>query len=72
VDAKRRRHPGADDVHDLGDVVRQHPAVGVAQDEPLGAGLGRCLQHGQREGRVAPVAVEEVLGVEEDTTALPA
>ena len=57
-----RTHVG----HGLPDVVGQRAAVGVAEHERLGAGLLGRGQDGQREVRVAPVAVEEVLGVEED------
>ena len=56
-------------VDDVGDLVGQHPAVGVAQYGDVGARLGSGLQHLQGVRRVAAVAVEEVLGVEEN--ALP-
>ena len=61
-----------DVVHDVGDLVGQHPAVGVAQGDHLGTGLGGD-PHGL-EGVVAVrgVAVEEVLGVEEDPATLGA
>ena len=61
-----------DVVHDVGDLVGQHPAVGVAQGDHLGAGLGGDA-HGL-EGVVAVrrIPVEEVLGVEEDPPALGA
>ena len=52
--------------------VGQHAAVGVAQDGDLGAGLGGGAQHLHGVVRVAAVAVEEVLGVEEDPPALGA
>ena len=51
----------------LPDRVGQRSAVGVAEDECLGTLLLGCRQHGEREIRVVPVAVEEVLGVEEHT-----
>ena len=68
-------HGGAQPVDDLGHdgvhLVRQRPAVGVAQHQPLGAGLGDRRQHGQRVVGVVLVAVEGVLGVEEHPPALP-
>ena len=51
--------------HDVGDPVGQHAAVGVAERDDLGAGLGGGAQHLQRVRPVGAVAVEEVLGVEE-------
>ena len=53
--------------HGLADVVGQGASVGVTEHEGLRAGLFGCSQHRQRELRVAPIAVEEVLGVEKDT-----
>ena len=44
---------------------RQHPAVGVAERDDLGAGVVRRPQHLERVVAVVAVAVEEVLGVEE-------
>ena len=68
-------HGGAQPVDDLGHdgvhLVRQRPAVGVAQHQALGAGLGDRRQHGQRVVGVVLVAVEGVLGVEEHPPALP-
>ena len=61
---------GHDGLHRLLHVVRQRAAVGVAQDQALGAGHGRGLEHSQRELGVVLVAVEEVLGVEEHPTPL--
>ena len=56
-----------DDVeHDVGDPVGQHAAVGVAQGDDLRAGLGGGAQHLEGVRPVGAVAVEEVLGVEED------
>src|SRR4029079_13773319 len=49
---------------------RQHATVRVAQHEALGAGLLGCGHDRHREAGVAHVPVEEVLGVEEDPTAL--
>ena len=58
---------GLDDVeHDVGDPVGQHAAVGVAQGDDLRAGLGGRAQHLEGVRPVGAVAVEEVLGVEED------
>ncbi len=54
----------ADRLHRLGNLVRQRPAVGVAQADPVRAGAHRGLEAFQRIGRVALPAVEEVLGVE--------
>ena len=57
----------ADDLHDL---VRQRAAVGVAQDDRVGASpLGR-RDDLERVRRIGLVAVEEVLGVEEDGAVL--
>ena len=56
-------------VHDVGDPGRQHPAVGVAQRDDLGARVVRRAEHLERVGAVGAVAVEEVLGVEEDLPA---
>ena len=52
--------------HGLAHVVGQRAAVGVAEHERLGARLLGRGQDGQREVGVAPVAVEEVLRIEED------
>ena len=57
---------------DVGDPVGQHAAVGVAECDDLGARLGRGPQHLERVRPVLAVAVEEVLGVEEDRLALRA
>ena len=62
-----------DDVVDhVGDPVGQHAAVGVAERDHLGAGLVGRAQHLERVVAVGAVAVEEVLGVEEDLLALGA
>ena len=54
-----------DFAHDALDLVGQGTAVGVAQDE-MGRTLRRgFFEHAERELRVALVAVEEMLGVEE-------
>ena len=52
--------------------ARQHPAVRVAQHQALGARLLGRSKHVHRVRRVAQVAVEEVLGVEEHPTFLRA
>ena len=56
----------------LGDEAGQAAAVGVAEDDPVGARFGRGLQGGQRVVPVGPVAVEEVLGVVDHLFALAA
>ena len=70
VDAESRAGRRAHRVHDVGDLVGQHAAVGVAEHDDVGAGLGGGPQDLEGVGRVAAVAVEEVLGVEEDPPAL--
>ena len=50
---------------DVGDLVGQPPAVGVAEYGDVGARLGGSAQHLNGVRRVAAVAVEEVLRVEE-------
>ena len=57
-------------VDDLPDPGRQHAAVGVAEHHDLGAGLGGGAHDLQRVRGVLPVAVEEVLAVDEDPHAL--
>ncbi len=47
------------------DLVRERTAVGVAQHEAVGARERRSLEHPEAELGVRPVAVEEVLGIEE-------
>ena len=60
----------ADRGNGLADLFRQGPAVGVAQDDALGAGA-RGRPHGlQSVGRVGLEAVEEVLGIEEHSAAV--
>jgi hypothetical protein len=57
---------GGDDLcRDAADLFGQGAAVGVAQDDPAGAGGVGGLQAGEGVGRVGAVAVEEMLGVEE-------
>ncbi len=57
----------ADDVDQRG---RQHAAVGVAQDDHFGARFRRRAHHLEGVLGSGAVAVEEVLGVEEDPPAL--
>ena len=54
----------------LGDVTGQAAAVGVAEGDVLGPGVGRRRHAFERVGGVFAVAVEEVLGVEERPLAL--
>src|SRR5699024_1426578 len=54
---------------DLGDVMREHAAVGVAQDGDLCSGRQGGGDHRRGVLRVVPEAVEEVLGVDEDLAA---
>src|SRR5690606_7355904 len=66
-------HPGAGLdglVDDVGQFVGEHAAVGVAQGDHVGAGFGGGPHDLQRVVWVGLVAVEEVLGVEEDTLTL--
>ena len=51
--------------HHPADAHRQHAAVGVAEHADVGAGGERGLQHAQPVVPVVPVAVEEVLAVQE-------
>ena len=53
----------------VGDLLGQRPAVRVAEDEPVGAGVRRRRQHLERVPRARAVAVEEVLRVDCDLTA---
>ena len=53
-----------------GELARQHPAVGVAQRDHLGAGLRGGPHHLERVVAVQRVAVEEVLGVQEHPLSL--
>ena len=66
VDAQA--HAGAllDVLHDLVHPVREHAAVGVAEDADVGAGLERRLEDAYAVVAVVLVAVEEVFEVEED------
>ena len=54
----------------LGDEARQAAAVGVAEGDVLGAGLGGGAHAFERVAGVVAVAVEEVLGVEDRPLAL--
>ncbi len=70
VDAERhvaqRRSHGLDALSDL---FGQSPAVGIAQDQPGGAGLLRGPQRGQGVFGIRLPSVKEVLGVENDFSA---
>ena len=66
VDAQPRAGSVSDRGHHVTELGGQHAAVGVAQRHQVGAGLHRRAHHLERVGRVGPVAVEEVLGVEEN------
>ena len=62
---------GLDDgAGDGADLVGQRAAVGVAEDDPAGAGVERGLQAGERVVGVRLPAVEEMLGVEQRLAAL--
>ncbi len=63
----RRVVRGGDDVAEF---VRHHAAVGVAQGDDVGAGLRGGSHDFEGVGRVGLVAVEEVLGVQEDPLAV--
>ncbi|MGX1249987.1 hypothetical protein RKD48_002498 [Streptomyces ambofaciens] len=52
------------------DLGREHAAVGVAQDDDVGTGLGGGAHDRLRVLGVGAVAVEEVLAVDEDPAAL--
>jgi hypothetical protein len=70
VDPQRRARLVAHDLHDPRDVEGQHPAVRVAEHQPLGAGFLRRGDHRHRERGVTPIAVEEMLRIEEDAPPL--
>ena len=71
VDAERHVERERHLAHDAQHLVRQRAAVGVAEHDRVGAGLGGRPADLERVGRVGLVAVEEVLGVEEDRAARP-
>ena len=56
----------------VAELGREHAAVGVAQRDDVGAGRRGGPDDLQRVGRIGLVAVEEVLGVEEDPLAVAA
>jgi hypothetical protein len=66
VDADPGRHPGHHLRRDALGLVGQRTPVGVAQDHDFGARRLGGVDHPLAELGFAPVAVEEVLGVEED------
>ena len=65
VDAEPRVRGGQHLGDDVGQLARQHAAVRVAEGDDVGARLGGDAHDLERVRRVGPVAVEEVLGVEE-------
>ncbi len=72
VDAQPRAGVGEHGPYDRLDVRGEHPAVGVAEDDDLGAGLVGGAYHLLRVRGIGVVAVEEVLAVDEDAAALRA
>ena len=72
VDAEPGAGRLAHRVHDVGHLVGQPPAVGVAEHRDVRSRLDRDPEHLQRVRRVGRVAVEEVLRVEEDPPPLGA
>ena len=72
VDADGESPEGGDDLGDRRAHLRgQRRAVGVAQHDALGAGLGGRAQARQRVVAVVAPTVEEMLGVVEHALALP-
>ncbi len=69
VDAEGGAGGGAGLGDDAAHLVGEVSAVGVAEDDGAGAGLGGGVDDFQGVVRVEPVAVEVVLGVEEDGAA---
>ena len=63
VDAERRGDALAHRGDDLADLTGQAAPVGIAQGEPVGAGLGGGAQHRERVGRIGAIPVEEVFRV---------
>lgn len=70
VDAEPGAGVGDDRGDDGLDLGGEHAAVGVAEDDDLGARLVRGADHGLGVLGVGAVAVEEVLAVHEDPAAL--
>lgn len=70
VDAQAGAGVGEDGRDDRGHLGRQHAAVGVAEDDHVGAGLVGGAYDRLRVLGVGPVPVEEVLAVDEDAAAL--
>ena len=69
VDAQARLRCLRDAMDDVGELGGHHAAVGVAQRDHVRARLRRRADALERVPGVGPVAVEEVLGVEEDPLA---
>ena len=59
----------ADQRRDFADLPWEGAAVGIAEAEGIRPGLGRRAQHAQGVIRVFPVAIKEVLGVEDNPPA---
>ncbi len=65
VDTQARTGCVAHGGDNLADPGRQHAAVGVAEDDDLGTGIGGNPDHLQGVISIGPVAVEKMLGVDE-------
>ena len=65
MNAQRRIDIGLDRAHDLGQLARQGAAVGVAEDQALGACFLRRLERLDGVLGVGLVTIEEVFGVKQ-------
>ena len=72
ADLYRPAELGDDRRRRVADRGRQRRAVGVAERQVLGAGVGGGAQAAQRVGGVVGIGVEEVLGVVDHALALVA
>ena len=70
VDADRSLDGGAGVAGGRGDLIRQRAAVGVAQHDARGAGLGGGAETGRGVGRILLPAVDGVLAVVDDLAAV--